>query len=105
VAKEWRSVWHAYRLGDVRRQRRFLDRPLGHGLVKVMAAHHAVLGVRRTMLRRKNVLPMPFAPGARVLARQRIGQMHLAVPLAQIPRMQQPHPLQVAAQRRHQFLR
>jgi hypothetical protein len=48
---------------------------------------------------------MPFAAGARILARERIGQMHLPVTLAQVARVQQPDPLQMAAHRRDQLLR
>jgi len=70
-----------------------------------MAANRSVLRVNGTMFGRKHVLPGPFITGTRVLARERERQMHLAVTLAQVARVQSAHLLQVRAQRLHELFR
>src|SRR6266700_2402909 len=98
-----RVAGHA--LVDTGGPRRFLHRALQYRIIEVMAANRSVLRVNGTMFGRKHVLPGPFITGARVLARERERQMHLAVTLAQVARVQSAHLLQVRAQRLHELFR
>src|SRR5262249_55002645 len=50
-------------------------------------------------------LPAPFVAGARILARESVGQPHLAASGFQIARMQPPHPAKVDLKRLHEIFR
>lgn len=77
-----------YRLVDAGGARGDADSPL-HGLVlHMMATHHPGARIDRQSGRRKNVLPHPFATRLRILAIQREGQIHLAMPRDQVLPMQ-----------------
>ncbi len=94
----------AYALDDPGIARGFLESARQHRFVQMIPADHAALGIERTAFRRKHVLPAPLIAGARILARERVGQMHLAVSLAQIDRMQTLRRAKLRVQHLHQAL-
>ena len=68
-------VWRG-RLGDARRLHGSLEGPLERLGIQVVAADHAATRIDRQALLGKDPEPGPARTGTRILARERVGQLH-----------------------------
>src|SRR3989441_341340 len=91
VANECRNVWHVAFLGKAGLEHSLSDGTLDDRLVQMMAAALTRGLVDVESRRRKHPLPGPFAPGVRVLPRERPRQLDPPRALAEVALMKRSH--------------
>jgi hypothetical protein len=74
---------------------RHLDRLVDDARVNMMATGDASTWIHGKMPRGKDILLASFFRGSRIFSRQRMRQVHLAIPLNHVLLMQRPDPGQV----------